>query len=96
MTELATTKTEWPATHIPATLKNLMDHFFVIMNKNTPDAGDRLAAEFFTPEATFILSGGTYVGSEGPSTLPIVPQFQTPQNPKYLKLILMETFINRD
>ena len=96
MTELATTKTEWPATHIPATLKNLMDHFFVIMDKNTPDAGDRLAAEVFTPEATFTLSGGTYVGSEGPSTLSIVPQFQTSQNPKYLKLILMQTFINRD
>lgn len=96
MTELATTKTEWPATHIPATLKNLMDHFFVIMDKNTPDAGDRLAAEVFTPEATFTLSGGTYVGSEGPSTLSIVPRFSDLPESKYLKLILMHTFINRD
>jgi len=41
-----------------------MDDFFVIMDKNTPDAGPRLAAEVFTPDATFILSGGTYVGTE--------------------------------
>jgi len=64
MAELATTNTEWPAIPVPETLKKLMDHFFVIMDKNTPGAGARLAAEVFTPEATFILSGGTYVGTE--------------------------------
>lgn len=67
MAELATTKTEWPSTPVPETLKNLMDRFFVIMDKNTPDAGARLAAEIFTPTATFTLSGGTYIGSEGSS-----------------------------
>jgi len=34
------------------------------MDNNTPDAGARLASEVFTPDATFILSGGTYVGTE--------------------------------
>jgi hypothetical protein len=69
MAELATTDTEWPKTPVPETLKKLMDHFFVIMDNNTPDAGARLAAEVFTPDATFILSGGTYVGTKGQPTI---------------------------
>jgi len=64
MVELATTKTEWPSTPVPATVKKLMDDFFTIMDNNTPDAGARLAAEIFTPDATFIITAGAYVGSE--------------------------------
>ena len=67
MASLATTTAEWPSTYVPAPVKKFMDDFFVVMDNNTPDAGYMLAADFFTPTATFILSGGKYVGSEGQS-----------------------------
>ncbi|KAF2501139.1 hypothetical protein BU16DRAFT_555639 [Lophium mytilinum] len=64
-TDFATSDTEWPSsTTVPSTVKKFLDDFFVVMDNNTPDAGAKLAADFFTPTATFILSGGTYVGSE--------------------------------
>jgi hypothetical protein len=65
-TNLATTETEWPSsTPVPSAVKKFLDEFFVVMDNNTPDAGAKLAADFFTPTATFVLTGGTYVGSEG-------------------------------
>jgi len=64
-TDFATTNTEWPSsTTVPSAVKKFLDEFFVIMDNNTADAGDKLAADFFTPTATFVITGGTYKGSE--------------------------------
>jgi len=64
-TNLATSETEWPSsTPVPPAVKKFLDEFFVVMDNNTPDAGAKLAADFFTPTATFGITGGTYVGSE--------------------------------
>lgn len=63
--DLATTSTEWPSTPVPQSVKTLLDNFFILMDNNTADAGARISDEIFTPSATFMLSGGTYIGSAG-------------------------------
>ncbi|EXJ82857.1 hypothetical protein A1O3_06672 [Capronia epimyces CBS 606.96] len=62
--DLATSQTEWPTTPVPDAVKKFIDEFFIVMDNNTPDAGERLAADFFTPTASFTITGGTYVGTE--------------------------------
>lgn len=50
-----TASTEWPVTGVPDAVKSLLDRFFLTMDTNAPESGDRLADEIFA--ANGILDG---------------------------------------
>ncbi|KAF2808131.1 uncharacterized protein BDZ99DRAFT_534054 [Mytilinidion resinicola] len=62
MAELATTNTEWPSIGVAPSTKQLLDDFFVILDEDTPDAGEKLATRIFTPDGTFITSSEKFTG----------------------------------
>jgi len=67
-TMAATELTEWPP-GFPDSLKNVIALYFTICNSHSPDVGDRLATEIFTPSGCHYTTRGDYKGSEGKSLL---------------------------
>lgn len=57
--------TEWPEIEVPATVRNLIDTFFSLLDNPTPSVGDMLADEIFTSHGTTTFGGKVFVGRDG-------------------------------
>ncbi|KAL5589266.1 hypothetical protein FOVSG1_011133 [Fusarium oxysporum f. sp. vasinfectum] len=55
--------TIWPALSISAEAKQLVDHFFTLVDSKFSDSGERIANEVFTKDGIFILADGTFKGT---------------------------------
>ncbi|EXL90956.1 hypothetical protein FOIG_15856 [Fusarium odoratissimum NRRL 54006] len=55
--------TIWPALSISAEAKQLVDHFFTLVDSKFSDSGERIANEIFTKDGIFILADGTFKGT---------------------------------
>ncbi|KAK2123315.1 hypothetical protein NOF04DRAFT_1282760 [Fusarium oxysporum II5] len=60
--------TIWPALSISAEAKQLVDHFFTLVDSKFSDSGERIANEIFTKDGIFILADGTFKGTAEIST----------------------------
>ena len=54
--------TQWPTTGLSAEVKQLITHFFSLVDLPKPDAGLQIAAEVFTEDGVFTGTGGSYKG----------------------------------
>jgi len=64
----ATEHTEWPP-GFPDTLKDVITLYFTLQVSPSPDVGDRLATEIFTPSGCYYGPKANYKGSEGKFSL---------------------------
>lgn len=60
-----TAATEWPSTSPSPQIKALIDQFFLLLDSDSLDTGDRLAETIFMPDGTMVGPGGAAEGSEG-------------------------------
>ncbi|KAH6700645.1 hypothetical protein BKA61DRAFT_740901 [Leptodontidium sp. MPI-SDFR-AT-0119] len=59
-----TAATEWPSTSPSPQIKALIDQFFLLLDSDSLDTGDRLAETIFMPDGTMVGPGGAAEGSE--------------------------------
>lgn len=62
-----TDNTVWPTTGMSEATKGLLDRFFNTLDNTSPDAGDTLADEIFSPDAKAQFGAHTFSGQEGDS-----------------------------
>ena len=58
--------TKWPSTGLSPEVKQLITHFFSLVDLPKPDAGLQIAAEVFAEDGVFTGTGGSYEG-KGPT-----------------------------
>lgn len=60
--------TEYPPS-FPKPLKEVVALYFALVDSPSPDAGERLATEVFTPSGCLVTPKASFEGSEGKSLL---------------------------
>ncbi|UQC76533.1 uncharacterized protein CLUP02_18046 [Colletotrichum lupini] len=65
-----TNATDWLSDSITSQAKSLIATFYELADSKVEDAGDRLATEVFSNQATFISPSGTFNGTAGKIGLP--------------------------
>lgn len=58
-----------PISQPSSEIKQLVNHFFALVDTNAEDVGQRLADEVFTQDGTFIMANATFQGAAGKITL---------------------------
>ena len=56
---------DWPTVNVPNPIKQLISRFYELVDSQEPDCSQRLAAEVFTYDGTFVINQRTMKGSEG-------------------------------
>lgn len=74
-----TENTDWPEFFINAGSKDLISRFFLLLDTESPEVGDKLADEIFAPNARAEFGGKFFTGKEGNDfsvkTIPIINPF---------------------
>ena len=60
-----TASTAWPSTGISTNVKQLIDHFFSLVDNKADDSGQKIAKEVFTDDGKFFATSGNFEGSAG-------------------------------
>ena len=60
-----TENTEWPSFRISNAIKNLISDFFLLLDNEDNNVGNKLANNIFTPNGQAKFGGHTFVGSDG-------------------------------
>jgi hypothetical protein len=64
----ALSNTSWPSTTISTDARNLIDHFFALVDDTSTSAGPELAAKIFTTDGAMKAASGKFEGSAGMMT----------------------------
>ena len=59
----ALTNTSWPSTATSADTRNLIGHFFALVDDTSASAGPELASKVFTKDGVMKAASGTFEGS---------------------------------